>query len=105
MPPERPSWIILLPFLACAALDYVIRVNNAMIAPALVAEFALGPAQLGFVTSAFFVAFALAQLPLGVALDRFGPRPVMSLLLAVAALGGIVYVTAASAAGLGSSAA
>jgi len=96
----RAPWIILLPFLACSGLDYVLRVNNAMIVPQLVAEFGLGPAELGFVTSAFFVAFALSQLPLGVALDRFGPRPVMSLLLAVAAFGGLLYVSTASAAGL-----
>jgi predicted MFS family arabinose efflux permease len=96
----RAPWLILLPFLACSGLDYVLRVNNAMIVPELVAEFRLGPAELGFVTSAFFVAFALAQLPLGLALDRFGPRPVMSLLLTVAAAGGLLYVGTASAAGL-----
>lgn len=96
----RRSSLILLPFLACAALDYVLRVNNAMIAPELVAEFGLGPAELGFVTSAFFVAFALAQLPLGLALDRFGPRPVISLLLGVGFFGGLVYVTTESVLGL-----
>lgn len=92
--------LILLPFLVCAALDYVLRVNNAMIAPQLVAEFGLGPAELGFVTSAFFVAFALAQLPLGLALDRFGPRPVISALLSVGFLGGLVYVSTGSVTGL-----
>jgi predicted MFS family arabinose efflux permease len=96
----RRPFLILLPFLSCAGLDYVLRVNNAMIAPELVAEFGLGPAGLGLITSAFFVAFALAQLPLGLALDRFGPRPVLTLLLAVAILGGLVYVSTESAAGL-----
>ena len=32
--------------------------------------------DLGLLTSAYFLAFALAQLPVGVALDRFGPRVV-----------------------------
>ena len=57
--------LILAPFLAYATLDYVLRVNNAIIASDLVAEFDFDAAELGFVTSAFFVAFALAQLPMG----------------------------------------
>jgi predicted MFS family arabinose efflux permease len=94
------SLLILVPFLMYGPLDYALRINNAMIAPALVAEFGFGAAQLGFVTSAFFVAFALAQLPLGLALDRFGPRRVVATLLIIAALGGILYVTATGIVGL-----
>jgi len=94
------SLLILVPFLLYGPLDYALRINNAMIAPALVDEFGLGPAELGFVTSAFFVAFALAQLPLGLALDRYGPRRVVATLLAIAAFGGLVYVTATDIVGL-----
>lgn len=92
--------LILAPFLAYATLDYVLRVNNAMIASDLVAEFGFDAAELGFVTSAFFVAFALAQLPIGLVLDRHGPRRTVATLLAVAAVGALVYVSAAGAAGL-----
>ncbi|MDP6708641.1 MAG: MFS transporter [Alphaproteobacteria bacterium] len=99
-PTGRFPALILLPFLVYVTLDYTFRVNNAMIVPALVAEFRLGPAELGFVTSAFFVTFAATQLPMGLALDRFGPRPVVAALLAVAVLGGVVYVTAGGVAGL-----
>ena len=92
--------LILVPFLLCSPLDYTLRINNALIAPALVDEFGLGPAELGFVTSAFFVAFALAQLPLGLALDRYGPRRVVATLLTIAAFGGLVYVSATDIVGL-----
>ena len=94
------SLLILVPFLLCSPLDYTLRINNALIAPALVDEFGLGPAELGFVTSAFFVAFALAQLPLGLALDRYGPRRVVATLLTIAAFGGLVYVSATDIVGL-----
>ena len=94
------SLLLLAPFLLYGPLDYALRINNAMIAPALVDEFGFGPAELGFVTSAFFVAFALAQLPLGLALDRYGPRRVVATLLAIAAFGGLVYVTATDIVGL-----
>ncbi len=94
------SLLILTPFLLYGPLDYALRVNNAMIVPALVDEFGFGPAELGFVTSAFFVAFALAQLPIGLALDRYGPRRVVATLLAIATIGCLVYVTATGMVGL-----
>ena len=94
------SLLLLVPLLLYGPLDYALRINNAMIAPALIDEFGFGPAKLGFVTSAFFVAFALAQLPLGLALDRYGPRRVVVTLLAIAAIGCLVYVTATDIVGL-----
>ena len=57
-------------------LSYLFRAVNAIIEKDLVAEIGLGPADLGLVTAAYLGAFALAQLPLGVLLDRFGPRVV-----------------------------
>ena len=50
-------------------------------------DLGLSASQLGLLTSAYFLAFALVQLPVGLLLDRFGPRRVESLLLLVAALG------------------
>ncbi len=53
--------------------------------PELVRELALDPASLGLLTSAYFLAFGAAQIPVGMLLDRYGPRRVESVLLAVAA--------------------
>ena len=47
-------------------------------------------------TSAYFAAFAAAQIPLGVLLDRFGPRRVNAALFAIAATGALVYARAQS---------
>ena len=46
----------------------------------------------------YFLSFAVVQLPLGVALDRFGPRRVNAALLLVAAAGGAWFALAESAA-------
>ena len=78
---------VLLPFAAGYYLSYVFRTINAVIASNLAAEFKLGPAELGFMTSVYFLAFVAVQLPAGVALDRYGPRRVQSALLLVAAVG------------------
>jgi predicted MFS family arabinose efflux permease len=51
-------------------------------------------------TSVYFLAFALLQIPFGVLLDRYGPRRVDAGLFVIAALGALVYAFATSFAGL-----
>lgn len=68
-------------------LSYGLRSVNAVIAPELMRELSITAAGLGLLTSAYFLAFGLFQLPLGLLLDRFGPRRVEAALLLVAAAG------------------
>ena len=77
---------VFVPFALGYFLSYLVRVVNAVIAPDLVAELGLTAADLGLLTSANFLAFAAAQLPLGILLDRFGPRRTEAALLLFAAL-------------------
>ena len=75
-------------------LSYLFRTVNALLANRLMAEFSLDAAALGFLTSAYFLAAALAQLPIGVALDRFGSRRLQTVAMAVAATGAVVFAWA-----------
>jgi len=81
-------------------MSYGLRAVNATIAPELVEGTGLSNAELGSLTSAYFLAFAVLQLPLGVWLDRFGPRRVDAALIAVAAAGCLVFAISDSFAGL-----
>lgn len=83
--------LVFLPFALGHYLSCLMRTVNAMLAPQLVAALGLTPGQLGLLTSAFFFAFALVQLPVGMALDRWGPRRVQPVLLLVAALGALAF--------------
>lgn len=78
---------VLLPFSTGYFLSYYFRTVNAVLSERLTLEFNLSAAELGTITAAYFLVAALAQLPLGWALDRFGPRGVQSRCLLVAALG------------------
>ncbi len=51
----------------------------------------MSPSDLGLLTSAYFLVFAAFQIPLGVLLDRFGPRRVLATLLVFAAAGGLIF--------------
>jgi MFS family permease len=82
---------VFLPFALGHYLSSLLRNANAVLAPNLVASLALSSGQLGLLTSAFFFSFALVQLPVGIALDRYGPRKVQLVLMLVAALGALMF--------------
>jgi predicted MFS family arabinose efflux permease len=87
---------VLLPFALGYYLSYAFRAVNAMISPHLVAELGIGAAELGLLTAVYFACFAAFQLPLGLLLDRYGPRRVQSVLLLLAALGGVLFAVGES---------
>lgn len=82
---------VFLPFALGYFLSYLYRSVNAVISPYLRADVGLEAADLGLLTSAYFLAFALAQLPIGVALDRMGPRLVEAFLLLFATAGAVLF--------------
>ncbi len=70
-------WFRLVPAYAAGYfLSYGLRSINAVIAPELMHDMGLTSSGLGLLTSTYFLAFGLFQLPLGLLLDRFGPRRV-----------------------------
>jgi len=83
--------VVFCPFAAGYFLSFFFRNVNAIIAKDLANEFSLTPAELGFLTSTYLLTFAAIQLPLGVLLDRYGPRRVVACLLCVAAAGALVF--------------
>jgi len=68
-------------------LSYFFRTINAVIVPQLTGDFGLTASTIGLLTSVYFLAFAGMQIPIGLLVDRFGPRKVQTVLLLVAALG------------------
>jgi MFS family permease len=84
---------IFLPFAFGHYLSLLLRNVNALLAPSLVNSMSLSPGQLGLLTSAFFFTYALVQLPVGLALDRYGPRKVQLLLLLLATLGALLFAS------------
>ena len=91
---------VVLYFAAAYLLSYAFRAINAVIAPALMADLQFSNADLGLLSSAYFVGFASLQLPLGVWLDKYGSRRTESALLLFAALGAAVFAMSSSLFGL-----
>lgn len=94
--PSLRHWAVFACFTAAYFLSYFFRSANAVLAPDLSAELGLGAPELGLMTSLFFAAFAAVQLPLGVALDRLGPRWMTPALMLVGVAGSLLFALAPS---------
>src|SRR4029453_5838123 len=82
---------VFLPFALAYFLSYIFRGVNAVIFPYLERDIGITAGDLGLLTSAFFLFFAGCQPVLGVMLDRYGPRLVQVVLLALAAAGSALF--------------
>ena len=92
--------LVCLPFGFGYFFVFLLRSINAVISGRLVDEMGLDPATLGVMTGILFGANALFQIPLGMLLDRYGPRRVQTCLFMVAALGALAFSYAPDALGL-----
>ena len=81
---------VFLPFAFGHYLSLLMRNMNSVLAPNLAGSMAFDSADLGLLTSVFFLAYALVQLPVGIALDRYGPRKVQLILMITAAVGAAI---------------
>ena len=100
----NPLSAIALAVVATLGMLYIVsqflRNSVGVIAPDLAAEIGLTPIELGLVSSVYFFVFAATQLPLGVALDRFGPKFCMLVSIGFTVLGCGLFATANGAGGL-----
>ena len=98
-PVEREPLPRLLPVLGwlTAALFFfyawVLRVAPSVMVEELMRDFAVGAAVLGNLSAAYFYGYAGMQIPIGMLLDRFGPRRLMTIATLVCAAGCVLFAT------------
>ncbi len=68
----------------------------AVIAPDLIAEFTIGPTELGIMAAFYLWGYAAIQIPTGVLADTLGPRRAVTIFMLVAAVGTFVFASALS---------
>jgi MFS family permease len=91
---NRRRWFML----GLAATGFILsqfyRASIAVISPQLVAELQLSSSQISFIVAAFFYSFAALQIPMGLSLDRIGPRRTMGVLGVLGVVGSVLFATA-----------
>lgn len=86
----------------CTALflmSMLYRSSNAVIAPMLIRDLGLDYDDLGLLGAVFFYVFALVQLPMGLILDRIGPRATITALNLTATAGAVIFALSEGLAG------
>lgn len=91
---SRRCLLVFLVFAGGYLLSSTVRGVTATLAPVLTQELGLTGAQLGLLGGAYFLGFAVLQLPLGAWLDRFGPRRVLLVCLSGAVASCLVFAMA-----------
>ncbi|MFV2092937.1 MAG: nitrate/nitrite transporter, partial [Hyphomicrobiales bacterium] len=81
-------------------VSQLLRNSIGVIAPDLARDLTLTATDLGVLSGAFFFSFAAVQIPLGIAIDRWGPRATMIGSGALAVAGTLMFATADGLGGL-----
>lgn len=87
----RRRWRLFATLALIYILVYFYRVSLAVVAGDVSRDLHLTPQQLGTLSGILFYVYAVAQLPLGPLIDRFGGRRVISGCGVLTALGGILF--------------
>lgn len=94
-PPARLAWFVW----GLGALLYLIafyqRVAPAVITDQLMNDFAIGAAALGNLSAFYFYSYVAMQIPTGIIADRWGPRRLLAVGAAIAAVGTGLFASAA----------
>lgn len=96
-PPTKTRWLVLVLISFMYLITYMDRSNISVAAPGITKDFGLSKTQMGWVFSAFTLAYALGQFPSGWLGDRIGPRKVLT---AIMFWWAIAAVSTGAAAGL-----
>ncbi|MFM8548046.1 MAG: nitrate/nitrite transporter [Betaproteobacteria bacterium] len=91
---------VTLPLAAANFINQSARTVMAVVGPVLAVEYALSASELGVLAACLFAAYAASQLPLGIALDKFGARRTQTALMTLTALGFFTFALSPSFAGL-----
>jgi len=87
---------MLLPLSLLFFLSQFYRATSAVIASELMRDLSLTAENLGFLSSVFFYAFALIQIPMGASMDIFGAKRLVLFLSSVGIVGAIIFALAHS---------
>lgn len=85
---------LFIPFALAYFMSCLLRSINNVLAPTFIANFSMSAADLGVMTSSYFLSFAFAQIPLGICLDRYNPGRTLAAFLCFGVAGCIVFASA-----------
>ncbi len=92
--PSRGAWLVWGVGALSFAYAFLQRVSPSVMVEDLMRDFAVSGAVLGNLSAIYFYAYAILQIPVGVALDNWGPRRMLTAAAAIAATGSVILASA-----------
>lgn len=96
---NKPLVRVTLPLAGGNALTQAARTIMSTVGPVIAVQYGLSAGELGLFSAAMFASYCLAQMPVGIALDRWGPRRVQTILCFVTAAGFALFALSTSVPG------
>lgn len=90
------AWSIWTPAVLFFMYQFIIRVSPGVMQDDIMRRFAISATEFGALSSIFYIAYATMQLPVGILLDRYGPRFVASSFLSLILMGILVFIYASN---------
>jgi predicted MFS family arabinose efflux permease len=72
--------------------QYILRVMPSIMMHDIMQQFHINTMTFGQFSGVYYICYALMHLPIGIALDRYGPKKVMSLCILITALGSLPII-------------
>lgn len=85
------AWVIWLVASLFYSIEYLQRVSITVMATPLMQAFDINAGTLSFISSLYFYSYAAAQIPVGVLLDKFGARKLLTAACAVISIGSLLF--------------
>ncbi len=85
---------LFIPLALAFFMSALLRTINSVMAPTFIETFNMTASDLGVMTSAYFLTFAVAQIPLGICFDRFGPNKTLAIFMLSAVAGCFLFASA-----------
>ncbi|WP_042280560.1 MFS transporter [Candidatus Protochlamydia sp. R18] len=88
MPTSRlAAWVMWIVASIFYAYQYLLRVMPNIVIDDIMQQFQIGAATIGQFSGIYYIGYSLMHLPLGILLDRYGPRKIMSICILLTVIG------------------
>lgn len=94
---RETAFFLIASLVAIYSISQFLRNSVGVIANDLARELSLSATQIAMLSSTFFLSFAAAQIPVGIAIDRYGPKKVMLTMAVLTMVGTLLFSVAPSA--------
>ena len=89
---SKKSWVMWLMAVAFFAFQFVLRLYPGLVMPEIMGKFQVDATSFGVLSAAYYLGYAGMQIPVGILLDRYNPRLVISACAFICGLGTLSFV-------------